>query len=246
MAITPTPPPSVVELPPAPNSTDAPSEFDSKANNFVAGQVTMVPQINAANDWAEQTAQEVYDNALEAENSAVNSAQSATESENYKDIAQQAASLLGNWSALTGTASLGDVVLHIDGRWQATTAIADITASEPSLSNSDWVLINYNGKSLPIADGVTLSAVAINEISATQSNPLPLAASVPVNTMLKITVPETYKGITTTHLASGSDTTTDSNGTLPSVDDPVAGFIFNWPRGGTLFITSNGIDNWRY
>lgn len=247
MATQPTAPPVIAELPPAPNSsTDTPSEFDVKANNTVAAQVIMVPQINTSNDWVEQTAQEVYDNAVEAENSAVNSAQSATESESYKDIAQQAANLLGNWSALTGTASLGDVVLHINGRWQATTAIADIPASEPSLSNSDWVLINYNGKSFPIADGVTLSAIAINEISATQSNPLPLAASVPVNTMLKITVPETYKGITTTHLASGSDTTTDSNGTLPNGGDPVAGFIFNWPSGGTLFVTSNGIDNWRY
>lgn len=96
------------------------------------------------------------------------------------------------------------------------------------------------------ADGELLLTNDVNEIQATQSNPLPLAASVPANTVIKITVPETYKGITTTHLASGSDTTTDSNGTLPSVEDPVAGFVFNWPSGGTLFVTSNGVDNWRY
>lgn len=118
----------------------------------------------------------------------------------------------------------------------------DISQTQNNLDQS----ILLSNTTLLIADGSALSADQVNEIQATQSNPLPLAASVPANTMLKITVPETYKDITTTHLASGSDTTTDSSGTLPSVDDPVAGFIFNWPNGGTLFITSNGVDNWRF
>lgn len=241
MATQPTAPPAIAELPPAPNSsTDTPSEFDAKANNTVAAQVIMVPQINTSNDWVEQTAQEVYDNAIEAENSAANSAQSASESEAYKDIAQQAANLIGNWSALTGSASLGDVVLHIDGRWQATTAIADIVASEPSLINSDWVLINYNGKSLPIADGVTLSAVAINEISATQSNPLPLAASVPPNTILRVKVDTTAGQIVTTNLTSGSDTSSYKD------EADSDGFIVTWKDGGVAQFTSNGINNWRY
>lgn len=245
MATQPDTPPAVSNWPDSPSRArplDFPEEADSFLGHFPTGQTD---QQNVV-DWTNQTAQQVYDNALESAASASDSESSAQNSADSATISQNAGNILGEWSGLTGSVSLGEIVLHVDGRWQATTAIADITASEPSLSNADWVLINYNGKSLPIADGVTLSAIAINEISATQSNQLPLAASVPVNTMLKITVSETYKGIKTTHLASGSDTTTDSNGTLPNVDDPVAGFIFNWPSGGTLFVTSNGVDNWRY
>lgn len=240
MATQPTAPPVIAELPPAPNSsTDTPSEFDAKANNTVAAQVVMVPQINTSNDWVESTAQEVYSNAIEAETSAINAAGSAAESAESAIIAQNASKLLGEWSTLTGAVNIGETVINNDAKWQAITDIADVTASEPTLSNSDWLLINASGKVVPIADSLTLNHNVINQISATQSNPLPLAASVPANTRLVITVPETFSGIKTTHLASGSDTTTDSKG----VDN---GFIINWSNGGTLFVTSDGVDNWSY
>ena len=240
MATQPTAPPAIVELPPAPNSsTDTPSEFDAKANNTVAAQVVMVPQINTANDWAKQTAGEVYSNALEAADSAASASNSA-------DVATSAANIVGKWSDLSGVYAPPVAVEHNGLVWILLVIIADISTSEPSTSNSDWLLSGSTSKTYILGAGETLLASVINEAQATQANPLPLAASVPANTTIRITVPETYKGITTTHLVSGSDTTTDSNGTLPSVDDPIAGFIFNWPSGGTLFVTSNGVDNWRY
>lgn len=129
-------------------------------------------------------------------------------------------------------------------------SLSDTGASEITTDNSnvqdDLDNLFSERQSVVLSGGSTMEAYRLNEIQTTQSNPLPLASSVPANTVLRITVPKTYKNITTTHLASGSDTTTDSNGTLPSVEDPVAGFIFNWPSGGTVFVTSNGIDNWRY
>jgi len=238
MAIQPTSPPSVSELPPAPNSaTDTPSEFDSKANNTVSAQVAMIPQINSANDWVETTAQQVYNNAIEAEASATNSEESAQNSADSASISQNAGNILGEWSGLTGSVSIGKIALHLNGRWQATKAIADVTASEPSLSNPDWTLISYINKSLLLADSEVMTAVAINEINATQSNPLPLASSVPANNILQIIVPKQYTGIETTHICSGSDTIT-SDGTDTSI-------ILKWLSGGVATFASNGVDNWR-
>lgn len=150
MATPPSSPPSVTELPPAPNSaTDSPSVFDTKANNTVAAQVQMVPQINTANQWLESTAQEVYDNALEAAQSVTDSQTQADRSEEeadrselYANFSQQAANFLGNWADLTGSALRGNVVVDNSIRWQAAVDIPDITASQPSGLNSDWIILS--------------------------------------------------------------------------------------------------------
>lgn len=150
MATAPTSPPSVTELPPAPNSaTDSPSVFDTKANNTVSAQVQMVPQINAANQWLESTAQEVYDNALEAAQSVTDSQSQADRSEDEADrselfanFSQQAANFLGNWADLTGSALRGNVVVYNSVRWQAAVDIPNIAASQPSGLNSDWIIIS--------------------------------------------------------------------------------------------------------
>lgn len=227
MAIAPTAPPSISELPPAPNSSsDSASEFDIKANATVAAQVSMIPQINSANDWTESTADEVYQNALEANNSAT--------------VANAVASLsnyLGVWSDLSGAKNKGGSTFHDGGIWVLLYDIADVALTEPSLSNTDYMLVNAEGKAVPIPDGVTLNPNIINSIPSTQQNNLPLAATVPANTRLLISVQKKHGGITTTHLVSGSDTTTDKFGNSD-------GFIFNWPNGGTIFVTSNGLDNW--
>ena len=133
MSTQPTAPPAIAELPAAPNSsTDTPTEFDAKANNTVAAQVIMVPQINTANEWAEQTAQEVYDNAVEASasaDSATTSAASAASSANF----------IGVWEDLTGLVNKGESVEHLGAFWRATVNIPDITLQEPSPQSSVWV-----------------------------------------------------------------------------------------------------------
>lgn len=134
MAIAPTAPPIVNNLPPAPNSgTDTPSEFDVKANNFVAGQVAMVGEENALSAWQNTTATQVYDNAVEAKSSADEAAFSATASasaSNYK----------GLWSSLTGALNKPATVFHNDLFWYLNTDLADVTASEPTISNANWQL----------------------------------------------------------------------------------------------------------
>jgi hypothetical protein len=136
MATSPSDPPDIIELPPAPNSaTDTPTEFDIKANNTVAAQVNMVPQINTANDWVKTTAQQVYDNALEVEDNVVLAQTAAS-------IASSASNFQGLWSELTGSFGIRNSVLHNGTYWYSLVSIADITLSEPSSSNPDWALIS--------------------------------------------------------------------------------------------------------
>lgn len=218
----------------------SPVDFTNAAVTWTDYQaVTLVPGINNTVSQIDFAIDRIAQDVISAAASADASANSASESAESAIIAQNASKLLGEWSVLAGGVNIGETVINNGGKWQATTNIADVTASEPAISNNDWLLINASDKVVPIADTETLNANVINQISATQSNPLPLANSVPANTRLLITVPETYKGIATTHLVSGSDTTTDSKG----VNN---GFIINWPSGGTLFVTSNGLNNWSY
>ena len=236
MATQPDTPPVVSNWPESPSRArplDFPEEADAFLGHFPTGQTE---QQNVV-DWTNQTAQQVYDNAIEADASATNSEASAQSSADSASISQNAGNILGEWSGLTGSVSLGQIVLHVNGRWQAITAIADVAASEPSLSNPDWTLISYINKSLLLADSDVMTAVAINEINATQSNPLPLASSVPANNILQIIVPKQYAGIETTHACSGSDTIT-SDGTDTSI-------ILKWLSGGVATFASNGVDNWR-
>jgi len=132
MATAPTAPPIVNDLPPAPNSgTDTPSQFDTKANNFVAGQVAMVGEENALSAWQNTTATQVYDNAVEAKTSADAAALSVL-STGY----------VGLWSSLAGALSKPATVFHNELFWYLNNDLADVTASEPSALNADWQLVS--------------------------------------------------------------------------------------------------------
>lgn len=76
MATEPTSPPTVDALPTAP-SRSAPSTFRVLMDAFLAAMVTFRTQAVALASWQNDTAQEVYDNALESATSASNAATSA-------------------------------------------------------------------------------------------------------------------------------------------------------------------------
>tara|TARA_R100000541_G_scaffold32545_1_gene41294 strand:- start:1349 stop:2071 length:723 start_codon:yes stop_codon:yes gene_type:complete len=233
-------PPVLPLLPDAPNSaTDTPAQFDVKANNLVDAQVSQVPQNNALATWENTTATQVYNNAVEASTSATNAASSEDAAALSATFAAQSANFLGEWSTATGAATKGAIVINNDFRWQLKVDLADITLSEPSTGNADWLLIGANNRVIVLAAAETLTALAVNEIQATQSNPLPPANSVSAGTILTVTVTDSNQGIVTTHLVSGSDTTTDSSGNSD-------GFVINWSDGGSVNFISNGLNNWRY
>ena len=150
MATQPTNPPSLNNFPQAPNSiTDSVSEFDVNANNFVAAQVSYVPEANALSTWYKSTAQITYSNALETASSATTATQQVAlakaqvdEAEIYANFAQQSANFWGDWSSLSGSLQRGGVVLYNSIRWQAMVDISNVAASTPSGTNSDWTIIS--------------------------------------------------------------------------------------------------------
>lgn len=87
-----------------------------------------------------------------------------------------------------------------------------------------------------LSGGELLSVNKPNEIQATQSNPFPLASSVTANSYLDVVVAKENTPITTTHLPSGSDTTSGVSGD---------GFIIEWETGGLKRFVSDGISKWR-
>jgi hypothetical protein len=138
MPISPSPQPTIPAFPQAPNSsTQSPDEFDVTANTYVEAQVDYVPEQNALGVWQNSTAQEVYDNAVEA-------SASATSASNSEVAAASSANFIGLWADLTGSVSIGEGVGHNSAQWRAVAAIADVTLSEPSPTNSDWMFVSGN------------------------------------------------------------------------------------------------------
>lgn len=72
--------PVITPLPPAPTRADAPSDFTAKADAFVAAQVSMVAEFNASAEFVDQRA-------IDADNSAMAAAESATASQGFADDA---------------------------------------------------------------------------------------------------------------------------------------------------------------
>lgn len=100
----PTSPPIVPTLPAAPNRNDAPPDFTTKADAFVAALPLMVTQENALASWMNTTAVEAADSATASANSATASANSATASADSATASANSATA-ASASALSSQAS---------------------------------------------------------------------------------------------------------------------------------------------
>ena len=111
----------------APDRSD-PTTFSDRADSFVVSMVewsaeanTIIGQMNA--DIAQANTD-------------------ATTASNSATAAAAAGNFQGAWSSATGAASAGESYSHNSSVWALVVAAADITATEPSASNSDWVLLS--------------------------------------------------------------------------------------------------------
>lgn len=105
---------AVTVLPTPPSRSDDPTNFTTKADAFLAALPTFVTEVNAL---------------------PIDSAGAASES------AIAAANYLGDWSDQSGSVSIPASVTHDGNLWllvDDTTATNDITATEPSSTNTDW------------------------------------------------------------------------------------------------------------
>jgi len=124
----------ITDLPDAPRRGDPQATFSTKANDWVAALPTWTGEVNAAGAYIEgaQTACEAAQTAAElAETNAATSEDAAVGAANYK----------GPWSSLSGALAIPASVSHTGVVWLLKSSLADVTASQPSLVNTDWIAL---------------------------------------------------------------------------------------------------------
>jgi hypothetical protein len=88
----------------------------------------------------------------------------ATLAENSSTIAQSAANYKGGWASLSGALDINSGVFHSGEMWALLVALVDVTASEPSEVNPDWLLLpNASVQKQNTADIATLSTRVYND-----------------------------------------------------------------------------------
>ena len=133
-------------LPDAPNRTQSPAVFSANTDAFLTALPPNVAQINAAGAYfdtvaaaADASAAESAASAVESGASAVASAASAIDAEAFATNSASSANFKGEWSTLTGAAAKPFSVSYGGVIWVLLNDLADITASEPSVS-ADWLV----------------------------------------------------------------------------------------------------------
>lgn len=110
------------EVIPAMNALSA---YFNESNVYVAGQVTL------AEDQVTLATEQVTLAAVQA-NKAEDAANQAAASSNF----------VGEWSGLTGVLAFPSSVYHDGNYWINTQEIPDVTASEPSMTNTDYLPVS--------------------------------------------------------------------------------------------------------
>ena len=154
---------TVPPTPPAfPSPTDSPEDFDDKAYDCF-------PYVQSAAD-------NVYDNAVDAEasaaasaGSATNSANSATASEASRQAADAVANYKGEWSSLSGALNKPATVGNDGAFWALNNNLANVALSEPAPGNADWVFVSGSRWVSFTATGL-LSANMMAAVTATTAN----------------------------------------------------------------------------
>ena len=119
---------AITPLPPAPQITDDPATFNTKANAFVGALPTFVTETNAV---ATQVDADAASAAIDADDAQAASL-AAVAAANYK----------GEWSSLTGALNIPASVSHNGAVWVLTQNLADVTTDEPGVgSPSVWLIV---------------------------------------------------------------------------------------------------------
>jgi hypothetical protein len=115
--------------------TSDPANFDARADTLLG---TALPAFrDSVNTWAGQA----NSTATTVNANAVSAAADAASAANSSAAAVGAANYVGNWADLTGALAIPASVGHSGKAWLLLASIPDVTASEPSSANSDWVAI---------------------------------------------------------------------------------------------------------
>jgi len=121
-----------------PKRTQSPSEFADNADAWLSYQSPLAAKYNDLAVYSDNLAVTVDADATQA-------AQSSTSAQQSAAIASANANFKGLWDNLTGAANVPYSVLHEGAYWQLLTNLASVQSSEPSESNTDWVVLGSSG-----------------------------------------------------------------------------------------------------
>lgn len=134
MADTPVAPTPVTLAPTAPQRTDEPATFVTRADAFVSYIADMDTEYNALATNVNFNAESAFDSAGEA-------AASQAAALASKNSAVAATNYAGAWSTLTGALAVPASVQHEGTLWLLLTSLANVAASEPGVTG-DWAPID--------------------------------------------------------------------------------------------------------
>lgn len=123
---------AITPLPTPPSRSDSPSTFADDADVFIAALPDFVTEANAL-------ATEVNGYQSSASSSATAASSSATAASASATAAASSANYKGEWSSLTGALAKPATVSHNGAFWVLLNNLANVTTSQPSPSNTDWL-----------------------------------------------------------------------------------------------------------
>ncbi|MEX2475071.1 hypothetical protein, partial [Marinobacter sp.] len=115
--------------------------YAQEVEDFLTDLEPLPEQINAVAQYLDNRAEELDG----AEGSAAESEAAAEgyrdEAENYANAAAATVNFAGRWADLTGSLNTPAVVYHASVYWNLLTNLADVTTSEPTVTNNDWLKV---------------------------------------------------------------------------------------------------------
>lgn len=176
--------PEITWDPTLPNrQTQSRTDFNLAVSDFLGSLPTLKTQINDANNWVDgqysqietladgkitditvlgdqyltdiATSGDGYFSQFQAIESNIQSLESSAQQ--AASTAQSAANFKGEWSSLSGSLSKPASVANGGKLWLLLNDLADVTLSEPTPSNSDWIQVTQVADRIVINTPVTIS-----------------------------------------------------------------------------------------
>lgn len=164
----------------APNTAE-PDTFNDDADQWAADIIPWTAEVNAAGAYINDVGVQVDADKVTSGTNATNAANSAAAALVSEGLAASSADFKGLWSSLTGALNKPATVSHSGSFWALLNNLADVTASTPSLTNTDWQFISGTRWQTTKTASFTVPLNTMNSILATGS---------PVNATLTASAPD--------------------------------------------------------